>query len=104
MFSNYPDKIDSRLKGVLKSVYEEGVSSQLITPQEFTETELGQIKTPVLVLIGEDEPNYDYKDALTRAKKFMPNVTAIMIPKAKHLVNIDQAEIVNKKMIDFFSE
>ena len=102
MYSDYPDKIDPRLKGVLKSVYQEAVSSQLITPQEFTEKELRQIKTTTLVLIGEDEPNYDYKDALARAKKFMPNVTGSIVPNAKHLVNIDQAEVVNKKMIEFF--
>jgi pimeloyl-ACP methyl ester carboxylesterase len=53
-------------------------------------------------MIGEHEPNYDYKDALQRAEKFMPNVTGFMIPNAKHLVNIDQPEIVNKKIIQFF--
>jgi hypothetical protein len=41
--------------------------------------------------------NYDYKDALHRAEKFMPNVVGFMIPNAKHLVNIDQPEVVNKK-------
>jgi pimeloyl-ACP methyl ester carboxylesterase len=45
--------------------------------------------------------NYDYKDALHRAEKFMPNVVGFMIPNAKHLVNIDQPEVVNKKIINF---
>ncbi|MDB5023276.1 MAG: hypothetical protein JWP78_1031 [Mucilaginibacter sp.] len=102
IFSDYPQKVDSRMKGVLRSVYKEGVSSQLITPKEFTEDELSQVKTKTLVMIGEHEPNYDYKDALQRAEKFMPDVTGFMIPNAKHLVNIDQPEIVNKKIIEFF--
>jgi pimeloyl-ACP methyl ester carboxylesterase len=102
IFSDYPEKVDSRMKGVLKSVYKEGVSSQLITPKEFTENELRQVKTKTLVMIGEHEPNYDYKGALQRAEKFMPNVAGFMIPNAKHLANIDQPEIVNKKIIEFF--
>ncbi|MDB5136357.1 MAG: carboxylesterase [Mucilaginibacter sp.] len=101
IFSDYPEKVDIRVKGVLKSVYKEGIASQLITPQEFTENELRQVKTKTLVMIGEHEPNYDYNDALQRAEKFMPNVTGLMVPNAKHLVNIDQPEIVNKKMIEF---
>lgn len=104
MFSEYPDRIDPRMKYYLQTIYHECDAAQLISPQAFSDEELCSIKTPTLVIVGEHEPNYDCDDALERAKELMPNVETVRAKNAKHFVNIDQTELVNKMIVDFCSK
>ena len=67
----------------------------------FSDSELRNIHTPILFLIGENEVIYNPKSALDRVKKLMPEVTTAMIPEAGHLVSMDQPALVNEQMLKF---
>jgi len=73
-----------------------------VMPSVFSDEELRQIKIPVLLLLGENETIYDPKRVLLRSTRLMPFIDARIIPGAKHLLNIEQPELVNSLMLGFF--
>jgi len=68
----------------------------------FTDEELGQITAPILLLIGDHEIMYEPKKALERATSLIPDIQAELIPNASHMLNKDQPELVDKKVLEFF--
>ena len=69
----------------------------------FTDDELRQIIVPILLLIGDHEIMYEPKKALERATSLIPDIQAELIPNASHMLNKDQPELVNKKILEFLS-
>jgi len=67
----------------------------------FTDEELRQITAPTLLLIGDHEIMYEPKKALDRAISLIPNIHAELVPNAGHMLNKDQPELVNKKVLEF---
>ncbi len=67
----------------------------------FINEELGSIKTPCFLLIGDHEIEYDPGGALQRACQLIPNLTAELIPNANHFLNSDQPEIINRRILQF---
>lgn len=67
----------------------------------YKDDELRQTQTPMLLLIGEKEIVYKPKKALERAKGVLPHIQAELIADASHLLTIEKADIVNKKMLEF---
>jgi pimeloyl-ACP methyl ester carboxylesterase len=63
-------------------------------PSVFTGDELRRITTPVTVLIGERDVIYrgGPQAALARAREFIPNVRAQMLPGANHMLPLDCAD------------
>lgn len=102
MYCEYPDKLDARVKDIFFAVMRDGQSSFLIDPEPFTKQELKGFQVPVLIMIGDHEPNYNCEKGLKRAR-FIPKVLTIKISNAKHFVNVDQPELVNKHIIEFLS-
>lgn len=69
----------------------------------FKDEELRSIKTPCLLLIGDHEILYDPMRASQRACQRIPGLKAVIIPNAGHLLNSDQADIVNQQILTFLS-
>ena len=103
MFCEYPDKMDTRLKEIYFAVMRDGQSSLLIDPTPFSRQELKGFRIPVLVMMGEKDPIYNCDKGLKRARTFIPQVRTIKVLNAKHFVNVDQTEIVDKNIIEFLA-
>jgi pimeloyl-ACP methyl ester carboxylesterase len=74
-----------------------------IFPQVYTPQELGWIEAPTLLLVGEEEKLYPAKKAVARAEHFIPNLTAMLIPRAGHTLNMERPDAVNAAVIEFLT-
>jgi pimeloyl-ACP methyl ester carboxylesterase len=72
-----------------------------VYPSVFSDEELGGLKAPVLLVLGEAEVIYDPVQALARATRVLPNLSARILPAAGHAINLDQPEAVNDVMLQF---
>ena len=72
----------------------------VINMKPFSNNELKTLKIPVLVLIGDDDMIND-SSSIDIVKKHMPYGHAEIIPQSGHFLSIDQAKVVNRKMIEF---
>lgn len=70
-------------------------------PPVFRDEELRRIQTPLLLMFGEAEIMYDISKALARAKRLIANLETEIIPKAGHLLSIEQPEAVNRRILAF---
>lgn len=100
-FSYHPDKINSVFKEQLYLAYKYGNSNpRLLSMTTFSKKELQSLKIPVLVLIG-DHDIVNSPKIFIKAHKYIPNVTTDVITDSGHFMSIDQAEIINKKVVEF---
>ena len=67
----------------------------------FTDEELKQTAVPVLLLICNHEIMYEPRKALDCATRLIPNLQMELIPNASHMLNGDQAEVVNARILKF---
>ncbi len=72
-----------------------------ITPSVLTDNELQSIKAPTLFLVGENEKLYPAKKAVERLNTLAPQIQTEIIPNAGHDLTIVQAELVNRRVLDF---
>ncbi len=72
-----------------------------VTPSVLTDNELQRIKVPTLFLVGENEKLYPAKKAVERLNTLAPQIETEIIPNAGHDLTFVQAELVNKKVLDF---
>ena len=72
-------------------------------PTVYTNEELKQIDLPALLLIGAGEKIYNPKKAIERAQRWMPELSAEIIPEAGHILIMDQPEIINVRILKFLS-
>jgi pimeloyl-ACP methyl ester carboxylesterase len=70
----------------------------------FGEDEFKRMTMPVLLLIGDHEIMYDPQKALDRATQLIPGLRAELIPNANHMLNGDQAEFLNGRILQFLME
>jgi len=68
----------------------------------FSDQQLQQISLPTLVMIG-DNDIMNNQDSLKRAKQMLKTVQAEEVQSAGHFLTVDQAEHVNRMMLDFLS-
>ena len=64
--------------------------------------EIGRQRTPVMVILGAHDPYVPADEALTY-QKLLPSLEVKEIAEAGHIVNYEQAEKVNRLMLEFFS-
>ena len=102
-FSNDPKKIPTVYKRQSYLAYKTKIGSNFWKMQPFSEDELKKIKIPVLVLTG-DKDIMNSPDGHKKAEKLLPNYKGEVIPNAGHFLTVDQAEIVNKKVVDFLGK
>ncbi len=82
----------------------DGLSLNRIFPAVFTDDELRQVETPVLLLLGDHEVVYSPQRAMERARRLMPRVTAESVPSANHFSAASAPAWVNERLLRFFAE
>lgn len=78
------------------------ISASLLEMTPFDDDEQARLTMPVLLLIGDSDFIND-EDALNEARENIPYLQTHIIENSGHFLSIDQAEVVNEKMIDFLS-
>lgn len=74
---------------------------QLMAPAGFSSEErLSEVRSPVLVLAGEDDQVVPAENSRKLAAQ-LPNAQLKIFPKTKHLFFVEKADEVNKAMLDF---
>jgi pimeloyl-ACP methyl ester carboxylesterase len=70
-------------------------------PRLLSDDELRRIHAPTLLLIGEREVICNPVKAIQRARRLIPNVCAEIVPATGHALNIEQAQMVNERVLAF---
>ena len=74
---------------------------RMVYPTVLNDTELQSIKVPALFLVGENEKIYSARKAIQRLNAIAPHIKAEVIPNAGHDLTIVEAELVNRKVLEF---
>lgn len=69
-----------------------------------TVEELKRMTVSVLLLIGDREIMYEPKTALNRATRLIPNLQTGLIQNASHMLNSDQPEEVDDRVLKFLAK
>ena len=77
--------------------------SAIMFPNVFTDEELKQVELPALLLIGEEEKIYNPKKAIQRAQRWMPKLSAEIIPNMGHILIMEQPQMINSRILEFLS-
>lgn len=77
---------------------------KMFFPPVFRDEQIKQIKSPTLLLLGEQEVIYNPKKAIKRALNLISNIEADIIPQAGHAISLDQAEIINQRVLNFLKK
>jgi pimeloyl-ACP methyl ester carboxylesterase len=77
--------------------------SAIMFPTVYTDEELKRIEMPALLLIGEREKIYNPQKAARRARRWMPDLTAEIIPRLGHTLNMELPETINARILEFLS-
>jgi pimeloyl-ACP methyl ester carboxylesterase len=80
------------------------VRKKMVPPTVLTDMELQGLPMPVLVLIGENEKIYSPRKALRRLHRVAPHIKAELVPQAGHDLSLAQAELVNRRVLDFLDQ
>lgn len=72
----------------------------LVQMKPFPNSVLQTLKMPVLVLIGDDDI-FNTKHTISLTEKYVPRGRGEIIRNSGHFLSVDQADIVNKKILDF---
>lgn len=88
---------------VMSVTMAESARPSLARVKVFKPDELAAMKTPALLLIGEQENIYDAHATLKRAKQRMPQLETVAIPNAHHLAALAQPADVNARILKFLS-
>ncbi|MBA7616270.1 Carboxylesterase YbfK [subsurface metagenome] len=75
-----------------------------VHPTVLEDEELQSIKVPTLFLVGENEKIYSAQKAIQRLNKVAPHIKAEVIHNAGHDLTIVQAEMVNRKVLEFLKQ
>ena len=103
-FSVYPEKIDHKYKEQFYLANKFGRSKpDLMKMTRFSKESLQSLKMPVFVLVG-DHDVINSQDILLRAAEMIPHVETAVIKDAGHFLSIDQADLVNEKIIEFLDK
>jgi len=99
MSSNVPNISDAYLEQYYIATEKDSVNQFMSSMQPFSNKELKSLQMPVLVLIGDDDMINEKRTI--EIAKMLPKGKGEVIRNAGHFLSIDQAEVVNAKMLDF---
>lgn len=85
------------------AVEKDSINKFTIDMMPYSKRELESLKMPVQVLIGDDDMINNDK-TLRMAKELLPYGKGEVINNAGHFLSIDQAEIVNAKVLQFLDD
>lgn len=83
---------------------EMSAKSMRVMPTVFSDEELGALRPPVLLLIGENEVIYDAAKAMERARRLIPHLESELVPQCSHDITFTQREIVDARVLEFLKE
>jgi pimeloyl-ACP methyl ester carboxylesterase len=72
-----------------------------VMPTVYSDEELGALKMPVLLLIGENEVIYNAAKAMVRARRLIPHLTGELVPNCGHDISFSQHEFVDGRVLTF---
>jgi pimeloyl-ACP methyl ester carboxylesterase len=72
-----------------------------IFPKLFSQAELRAIRTPTLLLMGDNDLLYDPESTLKRAQERMPSLEAQIVPNAHHMAALARPDDVNARITQF---
>lgn len=78
----------------------DSLSKFVIQMKPFSNSELKTLKMPVYVLIGDDDM-FNTKRTIKLAEKHITRGRGEIISDSGHFLSVDQAKLVNQKMLDF---
>jgi pimeloyl-ACP methyl ester carboxylesterase len=81
-----------------------GLSINQVFPRVYSKEEFAQIKSKVLLILGDKEAIYKPQTALRAAKELIPGVEVELIPDAHHITALAQPDEVNRRLLRFFAE
>jgi pimeloyl-ACP methyl ester carboxylesterase len=103
-FSFFPDRIRPEYKEQFLLANRFANSKPgFLKMYRFSEDKIKKLKIPVLVLIGDHDIINDEK-CLKKARELLPQAETAVIKDAGHFLSVDQAETVNKKVLDFLEK
>ena len=70
----------------------------------FKEEEFKRMVMSVSLMIGDHEILYEPLEALDSASRLIPGLQAELIPSANHMLNSDQAELINARILQFLKD
>jgi pimeloyl-ACP methyl ester carboxylesterase len=73
-------------------------------PSVFSDEELGNIRTPILLLVGDHEVIYEPQRVIERASRAVTGLKARIIPNANHNAEYTAADAVNTEIESFLLE
>lgn len=76
---------------------------RMVPPSVLTDEEWQSIAVPMLYLVGENEKIYPAERAVERLSRVAPHVQAEIIPGAGHDLSLVQAELVNRRVLEFLA-
>ncbi|WP_055444941.1 alpha/beta fold hydrolase [Lacinutrix himadriensis] len=99
MSSNVPNISDAYLEQYYIATEKDSVNQFMSSMQPFSNKELKSLQMPVLVLIGDDDMINEKRTV--EIANMLPKGKGEVIRNAGHFLSIDQAEVVNAKMLGF---
>lgn len=92
---------DARWRELMSVTMSVSAVPNVVRPIVFSDAELGSIRAPTLLLIGEKERLYEASATVKHAKERMPGLSGAVIPGAHHLAALSRPEDVNERIIEF---
>jgi pimeloyl-ACP methyl ester carboxylesterase len=77
---------------------------QPVNPTVLTNSEIQQLKIPVLYLVGVNETMFDVKNAINRLNKVSPKIETELICGTGHDLMFTHTDFVNKRILDFLNK
>ncbi len=77
---------------------------RLVNPTVLTNEEWQSIQVPTLFMVGENEKIYSANQAVDRLRTVASNIHIEVIPNAGHDMTLIQAEMVNRKILEFLKQ
>ncbi len=87
----------------LMEVVNKSCRPEMVFPKVYSDKELQSITNPTLLLLGDQESIYSPLKAVKRARKLIPNLKSDIILQAGHILNMEQPEMVNSKVLKFLN-
>lgn len=72
-----------------------------VVPKIMKDEQLRDLQVPALFLMGEHEKTFSQEKAIQRLNKTAPHLRTDLVANAGHDLNLAQADLVDKKILDF---
>jgi pimeloyl-ACP methyl ester carboxylesterase len=72
-----------------------------IMPTVFSDSDLRAMQVPTLLLMGDHEVIYDPANALSRARRLIPDLEGELVRGSSHEMTVRQHRIVDARVVDF---